>query len=369
MGRLAGGVAHDFNNLLTTVLASSEICLLELPEQHPLRHDLDEIQRAAHRGAGLTSRLLAFDRGERAVRPVSVLEVLQGARGALDALADGRVHLQVAMGDDPGCVRSSPEELTETLVTLAANARDAMPDGGTIALTVVIKTLSEALASPHLSASPGTYAVFAVTDTGVGIDESIKSRIFEPFFTTKDRARGMGLGLFGVYGLAHRAGGGIIVKDGPAGRGTTVELWLPIVDAPPEAVTPVRPASAGGTMLLVEDEPSVRFVVERVLWRAGFTVLVAGNAAEARQLVLQHRSIDLLLTDVIMPGDGGPMLAAEIVKQRPELRVLYMSGYTFDELGSHGLARPDAPLQTKPFSAEQITARVRDVLAGPPGRC
>jgi PAS domain S-box-containing protein len=375
VGRLAGGVAHDFNNLLAVVLANSELALMGLPDGHPARNDLEEIRRASTRGAALTGRLLAFGRRQN-LQPqtVSPAKLLQDTSPYLRRLLGDGVKLSTHAATDAGCVRVDPNDLEQALINLASNARDAMPKtGGTLAISLRAETLVKSLASDYLTAKPGRYIVVAVCDNGAGMDEATRARLFEPFFSTKERGRGAGLGLASVFGMVKTAGGGIVVNSA-AGRGTAIELWLPELacDLPVAAsATSTAATPAGGeTILLVEDEAGVRRATQRMLESQGYTVLSAADAQEARVVLAQPaaREVRLLLTDVIMPGQSGPVLAADLVRERPRLRVLFMSGYTGDELRSDELVRAGGQLLIKPFTADELTSRVRQVLTQPADR-
>ncbi len=369
VGRLAGGLAHDFNNLLTVVFASSEFALEAMPADHPARADLEEIRRAASRGATITGRLLSFSRrAPSQPRVVDLAELASGSTRLLERLLGGAIRLETRIEPDAGAARVDADDVEQALLNLTANARDAMPDGGAVTLAVSRADLAEPLASPFLSVPPGPYVVIEVRDTGVGLDDETRERIFEPFFTTKERGRGTGLGLTTVYGMVKQARGGITVTC-PAGGGTAFALYLPRVEPGPSQPEPeAAPASAvgTGTILLVEDDPVVREAASRILRVAGYTVLSAGDAAEARRVLgALEAPVDLLLTDVMMPGGSGPALAADVLRLQPSIRVVFMSGYTGDELGADALAISATPLLRKPFTVEQLTNRVRDALGRP----
>jgi len=372
VGRLAGGVAHDFNNLLAVVLANSELALLSLPAGHEARTDIEEIRRASTRGAALTGRLLAFGRREN-LQPqvVSTTKLLQDTLPLLQRLLGEDATLSTQVTGAPGSVRVDPHDLEQALISLATNAREAMPKpGGVLTINLRSESLNKPLATDYLSAQPGRYAVVAVADNGAGMDETTRARLFEPFFSTKERGKGAGLGLASVFGMVKTSGGGIVVRSA-RGQGTTIELWLPEVAAESAEkldATAGAPGPAGGEMiLLVEDEAGVRRATQRILESKGYVVLTAGEALEARALLAQPvaRDVKLLLTDVIMPGQSGPLLAADVVRDRPQIRVLFMSGYTGDELRAEGLSRAGGQLLIKPFTAEDLISRVRQALAEP----
>ncbi|MDQ5977851.1 MAG: hypothetical protein QG602_823, partial [Verrucomicrobiota bacterium] len=334
IARLAGGMAHDFNNLLAVMLSSSELALLDLPPEHPMRANLDAIKSTAKRGADLTRRLLAISRSDhQQPRVVSPGEVLRSARPTLHRIITGNQVLHISVANDAGCACINPELLEQGFITLATNARDAMSKGGSLTMRVRAATVSEALVKTYLPVPPGRYVVIEASDTGVGMDEEARAKLFEPFFSTKNRGRGFGLA--SLYGMTKTARGGITVQTSP-GCGTTISIWLPEVPpAPSPARLPRQSAVSGtATILLVDDEPLLLKTTHRILQAKGFTVMPAGSAEEAKEVLAMHSGpVHLLLTDVIMPGQSGPALATDLVKSRPELRVLYMSGYTGSELG------------------------------------
>ncbi|HEY4301071.1 MAG TPA: ATP-binding protein [Candidatus Didemnitutus sp.] len=370
VGRLAGGVAHDFNNLLAVVLANSELALMDLPEDHLARVEIEEIRRAANRGATLTGRLLSFGRREN-LQPqtVSPARVLEDSLASLQRTVGDTVSLQHRVATGLGSVRVDPRDLEQALVNLASNARDAMPGGGRLAIDLRAETLTKALSSAYLTARPGRYVVISVGDTGSGMDEGTRGRLFEPFFSTKTRSKGAGLGLSAVFGMVKTAGGGLAVTSA-IGAGSTIELWLPEVAPAAGEALPAKAVgvSVGGTVMLVEDEPGVRRATQRILETNGFSVLSAGNSTEAREILRlhAHTPIRLLLTDVIMPGDSGPVLAADVMRERPGLKVLFMSGYTGDELHSEELTRAGGQLLIKPFNAASLIDRINTMLVEAP---
>jgi len=366
VGRLAGGVAHDFNNLLTAVLAGSELALVEIEEGHPAREDLEEIRKAAVRGAALTHRLLAFSRREAPTPQVVRLgDIVASATRMLERLIGERIRLTTSIDPLAGHTRVDPSDVEQALLNLAANARDAMPEGGALTLAVRDEDLAEPMVSPFLTATAGPYVLLEVEDTGTGMDEATRARIFEPFFSTKARGEGTGLGLAGVYGMVKRAGGGITVES-LQGKGTRIRMLLPRItaEASPESQRrgPRDTTPGWETILLVEDDTAVRSATNRILLAAGYTVLTARDATEAKRVMSNHPGkVHLLLSDVIMPGESGPSLAAEMVRDQPGLRVLFMSGYTGDELRGHNVDRQ--ALLRKPFTVEQLTAKVHEMLA------
>jgi PAS domain S-box-containing protein len=367
VGQLAGGVAHDFNNLLTTVLAGSELALQDLPDGHGLRQELENIRHAAHRGAALTGRLLAFSRpsgGQQ--RAVRIAARVAEAQPLLQRLLGEGYGLTLVVDPASGAARVNPEELEHALLNLVANARDAMSGGGTIGLAVADRVLDRPLDSDILPAPPGAYVVVDVSDTGHGMDRATRERLFQPFFTTKAAGQGTGLGLAGVFAFMRRSHGGITVDSAP-GAGATFRLWFPRVAL--DAESGPRPGGDGaihgtGTILLVEDDDVVRHATRRILAVGGYTVIEASGPAEARRLFAQHsETIDLLVTDVMMPGESGAALASALRDEQPGLPVLYISGYPGEDLARLGLRVGKVELLRKPFTVRELTERVREVLS------
>ncbi len=359
VGRLAGGVAHDFNNVLTAIQSYTHFILDDLSPSDPLRADAEEIRTAAIRAAGLTRQLLAFSR--RQVLQPRVLDlgaVVGGMEGMLARLIGEDVELAFSCDPQLGRVQADPGQVEQVVLNLAVNARDAMPDGGHLSLEL------ENDGGP----GPESWVVLRVADTGTGIPEDVLPHVFEPFFTTKETGRGTGLGLSTVYGIVAQSGGRIDVRSEP-GAGTTFEVRLPRVDLEAEEEAPEPEAAApaqGETVLLVEDEDAVRALGVRTLRRLGYRVLEARNAGEALLICEGHPgSIDLLLTDVVMPRMSGREMAERLARVRPGLRVLYMSGYTDDAVTHHRVARDGQAFLQKPFDPVTLGARVREVLDHP----
>ncbi|MFN8651390.1 MAG: ATP-binding protein [Gemmatimonadales bacterium] len=368
IGRLAGGVAHDFNNLLTTVLASSDLALDQLPEQSSVRADLEEIRHAATRASALTGQLLALSRKQMVEpRTLDLGRVLPETSRLLERLLGEQVRLVTQVEEGLGAVRADRGQVEQVLLNLAVNAKDAMPQGGTLTMRVSNVDLYAPLSTRFMELPAESYVKLEVEDTGEGIDEQTLPRIFEPFFTTKPQGKGTGLGLASVYGIVAQAGGAINVESTP-GKGTIFQIYLPRIphDAAAEESSALPGAENGTeTILLVEDEPALKSVAQRILQAVGYTVLAAGDAEEAMQQAAGWPgTIDLLLTDVIMPGDTGPVLARRLLRRRPNVRVLYMSGYAGDELGEHGVLDTGVALLQKPFTARELAIRVREALHG-----
>jgi PAS domain S-box-containing protein len=374
VGRLAGGVAHDFNNLLTVMTGRSQILLLKLPPESPLRRDVELIEETAHRASGLTRQLLAFSR-KQVVQPrvVDLNEVVRGMEAMLGRLIGEDVVLAAALDPAPTWVHADPTQLEQMIANLVVNARDAMPLGGRLTLETGRVTIDEAFARQHVAVRPGPHVRLVVRDTGIGMDAVTRAHIFEPFFTTKGSGKGTGLGLATVYGIVTQAGGAVAVESEP-GRGATFTIHLPAVAAP-AAGRAHRDATTGAprgseTVLVVEDEESVRGLARDVLLRQGYTVLEAANGDEALRISETHAAaIHLLLTDVIMPGMGGRELAGRLTATRPETKVLYTSGYADDAALQQGPSASGPAFLEKPFTATALARKVREVLdTTPSGR-
>ena len=366
VGQLAGGIAHDFNNLLTSILGYAEILGRHFEPDSEHLGDLAELERAGRRAASLTRQLLSFSR-EQSTRAaaVDVVRVVADLVQLLRPTLGESLELAVRAEVDAAWVLADRTELEQVLVNLALNARDAMPLGGALTVTTEVTRLPlEELAEPRGLAA-GEYVVLRVEDEGRGMAEETRARIFEPFFTTKDHGKGTGLGLSTVQGIVERCGG-VIRVESALGEGTTFEVWLPRVEPELAVVAPsdAPPLIAGGTtILVVEDEPLVRRLVCSGLREAGYVVLEAQNGAEARRLSAAHSgSIEVLVTDVVMPGEGGVELATHLVATRPDLRVLYISGYTEDAILPHGVPTDGASFLQKPFTSAALQARIHGLL-------
>jgi PAS domain S-box-containing protein len=363
VGRLAGGVAHDFNNLLTVITVHSGFLRGSLdPHQVALRADVEAIEQAAERAASLTQQLLAFGR-KQVLQPriVDLNSIVVDTNKMLRRLIGEHIEVVTALGSDLGDVQADPGQVEQVLVNLALNARDAMAEGGTL----TIRTANVDPEQVPTDDAEGPFVVLSVADTGCGMDVATRARIFEPFYTTKASA-GTGLGLASVYGIVAQSGGFIDVTSMP-GEGTTMAVYLPrVVGERAELGVPVplpAPATGGETILLAEDEDGVRDAARRILAAQGYTVLEAFDGTEALTLAAGHSgAIDLLLTDVVMPRRAGPQVAAELVAQRPELKVLYMSGHADEAIMPLALAGADAAFIQKPFTHDRLAAAVRELL-------
>jgi two-component system cell cycle sensor histidine kinase/response regulator CckA len=367
VGRLAGGVAHDFNNLLTAILGSTDLLLESLPSDHPGREEAQETRKAALRAADLTRQLLAFSRQQvLAPRVLDLNDVVADMERLLLRLIGEDVELRTVLADDLGAVRADPGQLEQVIVNLAVNARDAMPDGGKLTIETLNVELEEAYLAARTVVVPGSYVMLAVSDNGTGMNAATQAHVFEPFFTTKPKGQGTGLGLATVYGIVKQSGGYIWLYSEP-GRGTTFKVYLPRVDAPVESARP-EPVIAGSlrgseTILLVEDQEEVRNLVRRLLEARGYQVLVAACGHDALRLAEQQVGVlDLLVTDVVMPGMSGREVALLLGPAHPTMRVLYLSGYTDESIVRHGMLEPGIAFLQKPFTAEALARKVREVF-------
>jgi len=369
VGSLAGGIAHDFNNLLTAILGYCDLALEGIPAASTASEDVAEVRRAAQRAAELTHQLLAFSR-RQVLKPrvFSLGTTLEQTEKILRRLISENIALELSVCPPQALVCADPTQVEQVILNLAVNARDAMPRGGRLRLSTGTITFDSPHAIAGASLPAGTYAMLAVSDTGTGIAPEIRDRLFEPFFTTKPRGQGTGLGLATVYGIMQQSGGGVEVASVP-GCGTTFILYFPVAreDSSPEVATSAQhdiQRRGEGTILLAEDDDAVRAIARETLERAGYRVLAAADGSQALALAEAHDgSIDLLLTDVIMPGMNGRELAATLTRRRPGIRVLYASGYTDNMLEGQGALAPGVTLLDKPFTPADLAAKVRDVLA------
>ncbi len=367
LGRLAAGVAHDFNNLLVVVQMQTDAALGEIGGCDPVRRRLGDVRDAALRASRLTRQLLAFGRQQRLdVRPLPLNPAIAGLEPMLRHLLREDITLELRLDPALGCVRADPGQVDQVLVNLVTNARDAMPDGGRLVVETAVATFDEAEAL-RAEVAKGAYARLAVSDTGLGMDAGTLAQIFQPFFSTKVRDKGTGLGLSTVYGIVRQHDGHVRVESAP-GRGTRFEIFLPLAaEASGAAAEPAHPRPAppsGGRILLVEDEDMVRRLVAEALSGAGFEVLAAANGAEALARAAEVGGrLDLLLTDLIMPGMNGRELHRRLRAPYPDLPVLYVSGYTGDLLGHHGVLEPGTNFLPKPFSIRALLAAVSELVS------
>ncbi|GKS59238.1 hypothetical protein YTPLAS18_27650 [Nitrospira sp.] len=370
VGKLAGGIAHDFNNMLTVINGHSALLLEEGTLDEFQRQSIDQIAQAGQRAAGLTSQLLAFSR-RQVLQPkvVDVNNVLKGMAQMLRTLAGDSIQLILEPREQVGRIKVDPGQLEQVLLNLAVNARDAMPEGGRLVISIDNEELTEqAIKVAKLETPPGPYVVVHVSDTGTGIDSKVLPHIFEPFFTTKPKGKGTGLGLSTVFGVVKQSGGSLTVSS-ELGRGTTFSIYFPRVDAPAtvEIKDPPRMEQLRGTegILVVEDEPAVLALVRDTLRGRGYRVLEARDGIEALLLVSHYSEpIDLVLTDIVMPQMGGRELAGHLRGRWPDSKVMFMSGYTDDEIVRHGISSASLDFLPKPFTPYMLASRVRKVLDG-----
>jgi signal transduction histidine kinase/ActR/RegA family two-component response regulator len=371
IGQLAGGVAHDFNNLLTAICGHSELSLKRLTPQDPLHRHLEQIKKSGERAAALTRQLLAFSR-KQILQPkiIDLNQIVVDMNKMLQRLIGEDIDLLMGLAADLGKVKADPNQIEQILLNLSINARDAMPKGGRLTIETSNVHLSEEYSHEHVSVRPGRYVMLAVSDNGCGMDAKTQTHIFEPFFTTKEVGKGTGLGLATVYGIVKQSGGDIRVYSEPR-MGTTFKIYLPHVSASAadsiERPSEARAASpCSETVLLVEDDESVRRLTRVTLERVGYRVLQAGNPKEAERLASEFTGpIHLLLSDIIMPESEGPPLMDRLVRARPAVRALYMSGYADEAIVRQGLLVEGTPFLPKPFTPQALARKVRDVLDAP----
>ncbi len=369
VGRLAGGVAHDFNNMLGIVMGYGEMVSRRMDHDDPLHSKVEQILKAAERAAALTRQLLAFSR-QQVLQPrmLDLNLVVSEMDDMLRRLVGEDVVLVTMLDPGLGTVEADQGQVQQVIMNLAVNARDAMPDGGQLRIETRNVDVDEEYAARFPLLKPGPYVMLVIADTGLGMDADTQARIFEPFFTTKGLGKGTGLGLSTVYGIVQQSGGSIYV-DSDVGVGTCFSIHLPrVAAAPSTAADRQRPPRVGGseTVLLVEDEASLRDLLRESLESSGYRVLVAGGGTEALQVAAAHAGpIHLMVTDVIMPGGSGPKAADEIKTARPGMNVLYISGYTDDAILRHGVLGTAAFL-AKPFELDSLLLKVREVLSSPP---
>ncbi len=368
VGRLAGGVAHDFNNLLGVILGYCDLLLEHRRLDERQCKDVEEIQKAGRRAALLTRQILAFSR-KQVLQPkvLDLNSVVAGAEKLLQRLIGEDVELLVVLDPKLCCVKVDPGQIEQIIMNLAVNSRDAMPTGGKLTIETSHVELDEQYAAQDQSAVPGPHVVLAVTDIGCGMDEETKARIFEPFFTTKEFGRGTGLGLSTVFGFVKQSGGSINVYTKP-GFGTTFKIYLPCVDQAIEAEPPIDTSEKVDvrfwTILIVEDDTALLQVTRRSLEEVGCTILAAQSPAEALDISARYQGpIHLMVTDVIMPGMSGAKLASHLSALRPEMKVLYVSGYTDDTIAHHGILEPGLAFLEKPFSPKILARKVHEMLA------
>jgi|SRR5580658_584062 two-component system cell cycle sensor histidine kinase/response regulator CckA len=365
VGMLAGGIAHDFNNLLTIINGYSHILLNAIPTSDPNHSAVEQIMKAGERAAGLTRQLLSYSR-RQVLQPklLNLNQLITGMEAMLRRLIGEDIELHFAAGSAIGQVSADPGQLEQVVMNLAVNARDAMPGGGILTIETGNIELDDRYTSMQATVKPGKYVALVVSDNGSGMDAETRAHLFEPFFTTKAQGQGTGLGMTTVFSIVKQSGGGMQVYSEP-GKGTSVKVFLPCIDRPaaPETEAPLAKAVRGSeTILLVEDEDQVRNLVRDTLRREGYKILDAPNAAEARRIAAAYKGpIHLLITDVVMPKEGGRELAASLAPPRSEMRVLFMSGYMNQAVVDTGLVTKAAFIQ-KPFTPAALSSKVREIL-------
>jgi PAS domain S-box-containing protein len=366
VGQLAGGVAHDFNNLLTVIIGNGELVLGQLPSGHLAREELLEVLKAGERAAVLTRQLLAFSR-KQILAPVvlDLNKVVSHLQKMLERLIGEQIELSTVLEPRLACIRADPGQLEQSIVNLVVNARDAIPGSGRITIETKVVELTKEYAQEKGYVTPGPHVRLMVSDTGTGMDAETRSRVFEPFFTTKEHGKGTGLGLSMVYGIVKQSGGSIEVESEP-GQGTSVQIYFPVTAEKALELSPGRPSKSihgTETILLVEDEDGVRSFLRRALKAEGYSVLEAPNAESAIEVARTHAGpIGLLLTDTVMPGLSGPELARQLAQTRPEMKVLFISGYTNDAVLRTSVLDANAAFLQKPFSPAALGLKVRELL-------
>lgn len=371
LGQLAGGVAHDFNNLLTAILGYCDL-LLDVTALDPgCRADVQEVRQAGATAAALTRQLLAFGR-KQLQEPITldINTVVNETTRLLERLVGEHITIRRRLEPSLRRVQADPNQVSQILINLVVNARDAMPNGGRVTIETHNVDLNEAYAGTHFSVVPGPYVQLVVSDTGSGMTPDVQARLFEPFFTTKGTGQGTGLGLAGVYGIVKQNDGNIWVYSEP-GKGTTFKIYWPYtvadVDALPAPLTEAgAAASVGGTVLIAEDNPALLTLATRVLQKHGFQVLASRDPTDALRVCEAFPSaIDVLLTDIVMPRHSGTWLAAKVLKRRPEVRIIQMSGHAEEAIGQGNLPRGKASFLQKPFTPDALVKKVREVLVAP----
>ncbi|HHE47119.1 MAG TPA: response regulator, partial [Bacteroidetes bacterium] len=360
-------IAHDFNNLLTVISGHTEMAMMDLDPQDPLRNDLQEVQKASVRAADLTRQLLAFSR-KQTLQPkiLNLNDVITNLDKMLRRVIGEDIDLKIISGEDLWNVEADPGQIEQIIINLAVNARDAMPDGGQMVIETQNVELDEEYAKTHADVVPGPHVMLAISDTGCGMTDEVRMQIFDPFYTTKEEGKGTGLGLSTVYGIVKQSGGNIWVYSEP-GKGTAFKVYLPMVAKEADKLS--LDADMGDlprgteTILVVEDEDGVRKLACRSLKKQGYKIIQAANGGEALMIARElEKPVDLLVTDVIMPHMGGVVLVKNLHEIWPDVKVLYMSGYTANAIAHSGVLDPDKPFIQKPFHPIDLVRKVRKVL-------
>ena len=366
VGRLAGGIAHDFNNILTAILGTTSLMAETIGADSPARLDLLEVEKAARRAAGLTHQLLAFSR-RQVLEPqvIDANDLVRDVEAMLRRLIGENIELRTILSPDAGTVRADPGQLEQAIVNLVVNARDAMPRGGRVTVETASAEFDSQYVTGHAAAVPGPYVLLAISDTGTGMNAETRAHLFEPFYTTKEPGKGTGLGLATVYGIVKQSGGYIWAYS-ELGHGATFKIYLPRVagrPTPPSSPAVAQPSRGSETVLVVEDEDSVRRVAVRILRARGYSVLEAGSGKEALEISAVHaQPIHILVTDVAMPGINGRELARLLSLERPDTQTLYLSGYTDHAIVENGQLEPGLAFLQKPFTPDALARKVREVL-------
>jgi signal transduction histidine kinase len=369
VGRLAGGVAHEFNNLLSVINGYTNLVLSSLHPHDRHRELLEEVLRAGERAVSLTQQLLAYSRQQMLQpRVVDLNELVRGTEKTLRCILGEDIELRIATGENLDPIKVDPVQMEQVLLNLVINARDALPAGGALTIETTHTHLAESRFTDQARMNPGPYTVLTVTDTGCGMDEGTLRHIFEPFFTTKEQGKGTGLGLAMVWGTVKQSGGHVEVESRP-GRGTTFRLYLPGIEeisAEERQTGPDHMPGGTKTVLLVEDEQGVRKLAAHLLGLSGYKVLEAENGPQALEIIAHYpRRIDLLVSDVVMPGMSGPQVAEAVKIVHPSVKVLFPSGYSDDALQGHGVAAGEQNFLQKPFTLADLARTVREVLGRP----
>ncbi len=373
IGRLSGGIAHDFNNLLGVIIGYSQVLKGSLGQSNPLYEHAEEVEKAGRRAASLTRQLLAFSR-QQVLEPtiLNLNTLVADTEKMLHRLIGEDIGLSASFDEGLGRVKADPGQVEQIIMNLVVNARDAMPQGGKLTIATSNAEMDALFVRDHPGSKIGSYVMLTVADTGCGMDAETQAHIFEPFFTTKERGKGTGLGLSTVYGVVKQSGGYVWVDSEP-GKGSSFKIYLPrfeeAVNAPAASAAPPEATRGTETVLLVEDSEPLRKLAHRFLENNGYRVLAAANGEDALQTAVQEREpIQLLLTDVVMPGMNGRVLASHLVLRQPGMKVLYMSGYTDSFISGHGVLEPGTYLLHKPFTEETLMRKVREVLDGGKGQ-
>jgi two-component system, cell cycle sensor histidine kinase and response regulator CckA len=373
VGQLAGGVAHDFNNVLAVIMGYGDLVLEDLGPDHSSYKQIEEIRHAAERAAGLTRQLLVFSR-KQTVQAIemNVNEAVENIEKMLRRLIDENVELTVAYGDNIGTIKADSGYVWQVLMNLVVNARDAMPNGGKLAIQTTTVTLDEAYTHAHPGTTPGDYVVLSVSDTGIGMTDEVKAHLFEAFFTTKPAGKGTGLGLITCQTVVRQSGGHIDVSS-ELGKGTTFKIYFPRIEQTAKGAAQFLPKKAAlkkgtETLLVVEDEPSLRHLAEGVLNAQGYNVLTAPNGQDALRVAAEHpgKPIALVITDVIMPRMGGKAMAEWLQATFPDIKILFTSGYTDDAIAHHGALEEGIEFLPKPYTPATLARKVRELLDARP---